>query len=159
MVARVAFALVALGVSSAIISQRVEGHLEDIRRRYLPKVGLRPQLEAQFERIQRGFQDAVAASDSEKLARTVALKKEFLQQLAAASDAVEPGLAAALEEAIEDFHAKGLAVSARLIAGETGEGVVARVGEMQANPTRAPERLDKATLVHNAELANALAAA
>jgi signal transduction histidine kinase/CheY-like chemotaxis protein len=159
LVAAAAFALVALGVSSAIISQRVEGHLEDIRRRYLPKVGLRPQLEAQFERIQRGFQDAVAASDSEKLARTVALKKEFLQQLAAASDAVEPGLAAALEEAIEDFHAKGLAVSARLIARETGEGVVTRMGEMQASQTRAAELLDKATIFDKAELTNAFAAA
>src|SRR5438128_4126917 len=159
LVATAALALVALVVSSAIIAGRVEGHLDDIRRHYLPKLGLRPQLEGQFERIQRGFQDAVSASDSEKLARTGVLKKEFLQQLAAASDAVEPGLAAALEQAVEDFHAQGLAVSTRLIARETGEGVVAQMGEMQASQARVTELLDRATVFDKAELTNAFAAA
>src|SRR3989442_8512381 len=93
LVAPAALALVALAASSAIVARSVEGHLDDIRRHYLPKVGLRPRLEGQFERIQRGFQDAVAASDTEKLAATAQLKKEFLQQLAEASDAVGPALA------------------------------------------------------------------
>src|SRR6266481_9975006 len=99
LVAPAALALVALAASSAIVARSVEGHLDDIRKHYLPKVGLRPQLQGQFERIQRGFQDAVAASDTEKLGGTVELKKEFLQQLAASSDAVEPGLAASLGQA------------------------------------------------------------
>src|SRR2546425_796816 len=132
LVATAGFALAALVMASAIIARRVEGHLDDIRKHYLPKVGLRPQLQGQFERIQRGFQDAVAASDTEKLGGTVELKKEFLQQLAASSDAVEPGLAASLERAIEDFHAQALVVSKQLIAGETGESVVAKMSEMQA---------------------------
>src|SRR3982074_1948544 len=85
LVATAALSLIALVLSSAIVAQRVERHLDDIRQHYLPKVGLRPQLEAQFERIQRGFQDAVAASDPEKLARTGELKKEFLRQLAESS--------------------------------------------------------------------------
>src|SRR3989442_7573654 len=159
LVATAALALVALVVSSAIIAGRVEGHLDDIRRHYLPKLGLRPQLEAQFERIQRGFQDAVAASDTEKLARTAELKKEFLRQLAQSSEAVDPGLAAALERAVEDFHAKALSVSTRLIARETGEGVVAQMGEMQASQTRVNELLDKATVFDKAELTNAFSAA
>src|SRR5882762_1578414 len=152
-------ALVALVVSSAIVAARVERHLDDIRRHYLPKVGLRPRLEAQFERIQRGFQDAVAASDNEKLAGTAALKKELLQQLADSSEAVDPALAAALEQAVEEFHAKGLAVSARLIARETGEGVVAQIGELQAKQTRVAELLDKATVFDKSELTNAFSAA
>src|SRR6267142_437381 len=136
LVATAALALVALVVSSAIVAARVERHLDDIRRHYLPKVGLRPRLEAQFERIQRGFQDAVAASDNEKLAGT-----------------------AALEQAVEEFHAKGLAVSARLIARETGEGVVAQIGELQAKQTRVAELLDKATVFDKSELTNAFSAA
>src|SRR5438128_10662200 len=116
LVATAALALVALVVFSAIIAGRVEGHLDDIRRHYLPKVGLRPRLEAQFERIQRGFQDAVGASDPEKLAATALLKKEFLQQLAESSDAVEPALAEALARAVEDYSIQGASVSARLIA-------------------------------------------
>jgi signal transduction histidine kinase/CheY-like chemotaxis protein/HAMP domain-containing protein len=159
LVATAALALVALLVSSAIIAGRVEGHLDDIRNHYLPKVGLRPQLEGQFERLQRGFQDAVAASDTEKLARTVELKQEFLQLLAQSSGAVEPGLAAALEQAVQDFHGKGLAVSRRLIARETGEGVVAQMGEMQASQARVGELLERATVFDKAELTNAFSAA
>src|SRR3989442_4141610 len=132
LVATAGFALAALVMASAIIARRVEGHLDDIRKHYLPKVGLRPQLQGQFERIQRGFQDAVAASDSEKLGGTVELKKEFLQQLAASSDAVDPGLAASLERAIEDFHAQALVVSKQLIAGETGESVVAKMRDRKS---------------------------
>src|SRR5438128_450102 len=159
LVAPAALALVALVVSSAIIAGRVEGHLDDIRRHYLPKLGLRPQLEEQLERIQRGFQDAVAASDTDKLARTAELKKEFLQQLAQSSGAVDPGLAAALEQAVEDFHSKALSVSTRLIARETGEGVVAQMGEMQASQTRVAHLLDTATVFDKAELTNAFSAA
>src|SRR6266404_3184634 len=113
LVATAGFALAALVLASAIIAQRVEGHLDDIRKHYLPKVGLRPQLQGQFERIQRAFQDAVAASD--------------VQQLAASSDAVDPGLATSLGQAVEDFYAQALVVSRQLIAGETGESVVAKM--------------------------------
>jgi signal transduction histidine kinase/DNA-binding response OmpR family regulator len=159
LVATAALALVALVVSSEIIAARVERHLDDIRSHYLPKLGLRPQLEAQFERIQRGFQDAVAASDTEKLARTAELRNDFLKQLAQSSGAVEPALAAALERAVQDFHARGLSVSTRLIARETGEGVVAQMGELQASQARVTELLDKATVFDKAELTNAFAAA
>ncbi len=158
-VATAALALVALVLSSAVTARNVEGHLADIRRHYLPKVGLRPQLEAQFERIQRGFQDAVAASDSERLARTAELKKVLLQQLADASGAVEPRLSAALALAIEDYHDTGQAVSARLIAHEVGEGVVALMAELQAKQARVAELLDQATVFDKSELTNAFSAA
>ena len=157
LVATAGFALAALVVSSSIIAGRVEKQIDDIRRHYLPKVGLRPQLEAQFERMQRGFQDAVAASDTEKLSRMVELKKEFLQQLAASSGAVDPGLAAALEQAVEDFHTTAMALSNRLIAGETGEGLIIQMTEMQARQKRVAELVDAATVLDKAELTNAFA--
>src|SRR5712671_4528482 len=97
LVAIAGIALATLIASSAMIAQTTKGQLDHIRQHYLPRVGLRPRLEAQFERIQRGFQDAVAATEVEKLARTTDLKRDFLKQLAAASGAVDPGLAAALE--------------------------------------------------------------
>jgi signal transduction histidine kinase/DNA-binding response OmpR family regulator len=156
-VATAGFALAALVVSSSIIAGRVEKQIDDIRRHYLPKVGLRPQLEAQFERMQRGFQDAVAASDSEKLARMVDLKKEFLQQLAASSGAVDPGLAASLEQAIEEFHTTAMALSRRLIAGETGEGLIIQMTEMQTRQKRVAELVDAVTVLDKAELTNAFA--
>src|SRR2546430_13823816 len=158
LVATAGFALAALVLASAIIARRVEGNLDDIRKDYSPKVGPRPELQGQFARIQRGFQGAVAASDTEKLGGIVELKKEFLQQLAASSDAVEPGLAASLERAIEDFHAQALVVSKQLIAGETGESVVAKMSEMQARQTRVAELLDKATVFDKTDLTKAFSA-
>ena len=159
LVATAGFALGALVLSSSIISSRVEKHLDEIRQDYLPKVGLRPQLEGQLERIQRGFQDAVYANDTEKLARTVELKKEFLQQLAAASDALDKGLVTSLQQAVEEFHAKGLALSSRLIARDTGEDVVGQMGELQARQKRVAELLYRATAFDKADLTNAFTAA
>ena len=92
LVATATLALTALVLVSSIIGRRVGGHLEEIRRNYLPKVGLRPRLEAQFERIQRAFQDAVAAKDPEKAAATTELKKQLLQQIADSSGAVDPAV-------------------------------------------------------------------
>jgi len=157
--ATAALALVTLVASSAIISRRVEGHIDNIRRHYLPMVGLRPQLQAQFERIQRGFQDAVAAKDSETLAQTGELKKQFLQQLAQAEGAVDPTTEAALAQALEDSYSAGAQVAARLIAGETGEGVVAKMAELQERQKRVAALIDKATDFDRAELTNAFSAA
>src|SRR5260370_439323 len=83
-------AFLVLIVASAVIADRTERQLINIRDRYLPKVELRPQLEGQFERIVRGLQDAVAAHDAQALAATRELKDSFLQQLAAAHAAVDP---------------------------------------------------------------------
>src|SRR6266851_7524456 len=136
----------------ALVAPSVEGHLDDIRRHYLPKVGLRPRLEGQFERIQRGFQDAVAASDTEKLAATAQLKKELLQQLAESSDAVDPALADALARAVEDYSGQAAGVSARLSDRESGEEVGAKKRELKAKRTRVTELLDQATVFNKAEL-------
>jgi signal transduction histidine kinase/CheY-like chemotaxis protein/HAMP domain-containing protein len=159
LVGTAAAALVTLVLASGVLSQRVERHIENIRRQYLPRVGLRPELSAQFERMQRGFQDAVAANDKDKLAGTAELKRQFLQKLAAASEAIDPQLAAALAQAVEDFHARGLVVSGRLIAGETGESVVAQMSEMQEKRARVVDLLDKATVFNPAELTSAFNAA
>jgi len=158
-VATAALALLTLVVASEVISGRVESSMEDIRRRYLPKVGLGPRLEAQFERMQRGYQDAVAAADREKLAATVDIKQEFLRELAESSEAVEPALSAALAQAVEDFHAAAQAVSRRLLAGETGEAVVAQMSEMQAKQARAAELLHQATSFDRTQLIDAFNAA
>ena len=159
LVGTAALALVALVVFSSIVAARVEKQLDEIRRHYLPKLGLRPRLEAEVERIQRGFQDAVAASDGEKLAATAEIKEKFLLELAESYDALDPSLSSALAQALEDFHSKGVGVSTRLIRHETGEEVVARMGELQGARARVLELLDKATFFDKAGLTNTFAAA
>src|SRR5580658_1161467 len=100
-----ALALVLLIVASGVVAKRAEVQLSAIQDRYLPKIVLQPELDASFERLRRGFQDAVAAHDLETLAATTNLKQHFLDQLAAAEGAVEPDDSASLRGALEDYYA------------------------------------------------------
>jgi signal transduction histidine kinase len=134
-VAAVAFLVIL--VAGAAIAGRVERQLVAIQKQYVPKLELEPQLEGRFERMQRAFQDAVAAHDLESLAATQDLKTEFLERLLAARDAVDPGEAAELRAAIDDYFAAARDVSRRLIDGETGEKLLDAIAAMQSKQARA----------------------
>jgi signal transduction histidine kinase/DNA-binding response OmpR family regulator len=150
-----AVALLVIVAASSIISGRVGGQIDEIRLRYVPRIGLRPQLQSQLERIARGFQDAVAANDKDRLAATDGQKQEFLRLLSARSPALDPELSGRLARELEEFHAQGTALSSRLIGGATGEEVVEQMARMQAQQKRVAELLDKATLIDERELSNA----
>ena len=133
-VAAVAFLVIL--VAGAVIAGRVERQLVAIQRQYVPKLELQPQLEGQFERLQRGFQDAVAAHDLEALAATGDLKAKFLEQLSAAQDAVDPAEAAELRAGVESYFAAAHDVSRRLIDGETGEKLLDAIASMQGKQAK-----------------------
>jgi len=154
-----ALALVLLIVASGVVARRAEVQLSAIQDRYLPKVVLQPELDASFERLRRGFQDAVAAHDPETLAITKNLKDRFLSQLAGAEGAVEPDDGAALRRALEDYYAAALDVSRRLIANETGEALVDAMAAMQAKQARMSVALEKATSFDGHQLSAAFSAA
>jgi signal transduction histidine kinase/ActR/RegA family two-component response regulator len=154
-----ALAFLVLIVSGMIITKRADRQLVDIQRRYLPKVELGPYLEGQFDRIRRGFQDAVAAHDSDELEATRKLRKEFLDRLEAAREALDPRDAAALRAALEDYYAAAYRVAARVIAGETGEALVGAMTQMQAKHGETAALLQKATTFDRGELTSAFAAA
>src|SRR5580658_3754579 len=154
-----ALALVLLIVASGVVAKRAEVQLSAIQDRYLPKVVLQPELDGSFERLRRGFQDAVAARDAETLATTQTLKDRLLSQLAAAEGAVEPDDAAVLRRALEDYYAAALDVSRRLIADETGEALVDAMAAMQAKQARVTVALEKATSFDGHQLSAAFSAA
>ncbi|HLU68879.1 MAG TPA: histidine kinase dimerization/phospho-acceptor domain-containing protein, partial [Kofleriaceae bacterium] len=158
-VAVAALALLVLLVTGAITSARVEDHLASIRGNHLPRIGLQPRLEGHFERIGRGLQDAVAASDVDMLADTRQLADRFTGELAAAGDAVDPQAAAALRQAVADYYGAAYRVSERLIAGETGEALIDAIADMQERQGRAAERLKQATEIDQDGLARSFAAA
>src|SRR5262245_53681851 len=97
-----AFAFIALMVISSVIAARVDEQLAAVQLRYVPKVELGPQLEAQFERLKRGFQDAVAARDGDALDDTREMRNALLEQLAAAQTVFEPAAVAEFRNALED---------------------------------------------------------
>jgi signal transduction histidine kinase/CheY-like chemotaxis protein len=154
-----ALAFLVLIVSGMIITKRADEQLIDIQRRYLPKLELGPYLEGQFEHIRRGFQDAVAAHDGDALAATSQFKRGFLERLDAARGAVDPGEAAGLRAALEDYYAAAYEVARRVIAGETGEPLVAAMSLMQTKHGETAALLQKATNFDRGELTGAFAAA
>ena len=152
-------AFVLLIGTSELTGRRVEQQLNTIQQRYLPKVELEPRLAGLFERIRRGFQDAVAIHDIDTLAPTAELRRAFAEQLAASRGALDPIDAAALGTAFEDYFTSADGVSRRLIANETGEELVDAIAAMQGKQARFVEVLKTATAFDRRELAEAFASA
>jgi signal transduction histidine kinase len=154
-----ALSSILLIVASTFISYRVERQLSAIQNAYLPKVELGPQLENSFERLRRGFQDAVGARDSEALAETRNLRRAFLDQLAAAHGAIAPADQVAVRAAVEDYYVTAYDLSRRLIANETGEPILGAMTAMQRKRARCAELLKNATAFDRRELNDAFTAA
>jgi signal transduction histidine kinase/DNA-binding response OmpR family regulator len=158
-VATAAAALIVLVAASLAISRRTEQELAQIQELHLPKLRLGPQLDGEFERLKRAFQDGVAAHDLDAINATRAIEDKFLDDLERARGALTPGQIAALHSAIDDYYVTALDVSRRLIAGETGERLVDGMGAMQAKQARAADLLSRATTFDPAQLTAAFAAA
>jgi signal transduction histidine kinase len=154
-----AFAFLLLTATGVVLTKRAALQLATIQTRYIPKVELEPQLYAQFDRIVRGFQDAVAIRDVEGLSTTNELKQRFLGELEAAGAAVDAADAEALRLAIEDYQTTAGDVSRRLIAGETGEALVDALTTMQSKQVRVQSCINKAAALDRRELTHAFAAA
>jgi PAS domain S-box-containing protein len=150
-IAAAAFLLI-IGAGS-VTALRVDRQLATIQGSYVPMLELELQLDGAFERLRRGFQDAVAAGDLDALASTEQLKGKFLDQLAAAGGAVDPAQGAALHAALEDYYVSAYDVSRRLIANETGERLVDAMTAMQTKQTRLTELLAITTAFDRRELA------
>ena len=186
-VASAAFALLAIVVASLLSANVSDAQVHLIQERLLPKVGLRPLIEAQFERLRRGCQDAVAAKDPDLLdgtrsmadaivaqfaaARDAVAAKDpdlldgtrsmadaIVAQFAAARDAVDPADAGAAARAVEDYYVMARNISRRLIAGETGEEIVRDMAAMQQRQMTAEQKLAKATAFDRHEISGAFEA-
>ncbi|HEY3821332.1 MAG TPA: ATP-binding protein [Polyangiaceae bacterium] len=153
-----ALAFLVIIVASSVIASRVDRQLVAIQQSYLPKIELEPELVAQLERMQRGFQDAVAAHDLETLASTRDLETAFFDRLDGARSAVDPADARELRAAVEDYYATASDVSRRLIAGETGEQLVDAMSSMQAKRSHTLDLIRKTAALDRHDLTSAFAA-
>ena len=154
-----AAALVVLIVASAVISSRTERELAKIEQDQLPKLQLGPQLQTEFERLERAYQDAVAAHDADAVGAAREIEAKLFADLDAARGALTPGQAAVLRIAIDDYYTSALDVARRLIAGETGERLVDAMSAMQMKQARAGQILGAETAFNPSELAADFAAA
>jgi CheY-like chemotaxis protein len=150
-----AFALLTL--FGALVTSRNERLLTEIRERHLPKMEVGPRLEAHFEALRRGVQDAAAAQDVDALDATREHKDRLLAEISAARETLTESEVAALRGAIEEYYALASGVARRMIDGETGEGMVDAMTHMQAQHNRAQAALEKATRFDQADLQRAFA--
>lgn len=152
-------AFLVLIISSMVIAQRADEQLANVRERFLPKLEVGPVLTQQFDHLRRGIEDAVSAHDGDALAGTRKGLDEFVAQLIASPRAVDPAAAAALRAAVEEYYGLATDVARRLIAGESGESLLASMTAMQASQARAVERLRIAVSFDRDELMGAFAKA
>jgi signal transduction histidine kinase len=148
-------ALATIFATDAFLTTHVSGELATIERRYVPRVELEPQLESAFERLRRGFQDAVAIHDAEALSATRDLRTKFLEQLGAASEAIDPREAGELRAAFDDYYIAAYDVSRRVIDGETGEGLVDAVAATQKRQAEVERRIKVVAALDRQDLAAA----
>src|SRR5689334_22934288 len=83
-----ALGFLALALFGALVTARNERVLAEIREQHLPKMALGPKLEADFEALRRGVQDAAAAQDADALAATRERKEKLLEDIVAAKKAL-----------------------------------------------------------------------
>src|SRR5512138_2137384 len=100
-----ALAFLVLLVASYLLKQSAARETGEIRDRYLPRLELGPKIEAGIERLRRGLQDAVAASDAEALAATRETAARLREQLAAARGALDATQIDALQRALDEYYA------------------------------------------------------
>jgi CheY-like chemotaxis protein/signal transduction histidine kinase len=156
-IASLAFAV--LIVSSSLTEDRVERQLGLIARHHVPQLEVGPKLEAQLERLSRGFQDAVAAQDLQRLEDLHAVRDALFVELDRAKALIGAERAAPLRAAIRDYFAAAYDVSRRLLAEETGEALVTSMADMQAKHLQAQTLLEHATSFDRGGLSRAFAEA
>src|SRR5687767_1669852 len=124
-VATAGLGLLILLISSSIVERSVEDQLATIRVRYIPKIGLREQLQSKFERVTRQLRDATEAAEVDQLDEARKHKEALLEHIAGQRETIGPAEAAGLRTAIDDYYGTAEAVARRMIKGDTGEDLPA----------------------------------
>ena len=145
-------ALISVLVVSAVMGVRQNRELDDVQGRLVPRTELGPRVEAEFERLARGMQDAVAAQDLAALEATLERKAALFDLIGHAGAALEPPAAASLRWAIQDYYQTAHDVSRRMIEGEAGDDLLQAVARMQAQQRTAAALIKKTTGVDRSEL-------
>ncbi len=158
-VAVAAIGFLVLIAASRIVLRGVQGELDHIEGQFLPKVGLEPALDAQFERITRGFQDAVGARDNDALEATRTEKTKFERLLADASDALDPAQTAKLRTALDVYYVAARDVSERLMRGDSDDALTDAIKVMQTKQSRVHEQISVTASLDRTALRGAFSSA
>ena len=157
-VSTAALALIVTLIGSGLIAAQQTRDLRDVEQRLVPKLELRPKLQAEFDRLRQDMQDAVAAQDLPALEGTLTNRNNVFDLIARTRGVVDPGDAALLRWTVHDYYETAQEVSRRLIQGETGETLVEKMGRMQAQQEKVNNLIKQTTGLSRNELAASFAA-
>lgn len=152
-------AILAISVASAVLSARVGDDLAQIEQLYLPRLKAGHELREHLTNTARGYQDAVAASDAEALKAVEKESTKFLSALDLHRGALEESGASLVRAQYVAYASSAEGVSRRMIAGETGVGIVDAIADMQEKHKRLRELIDETTQVDDQRVASAFSAA
>ena len=126
--------------------------LSNIEQRLVPKLALGPKIEHDFEEMRLRLQEAAAAEDESTLDEALAARNRVFELLSGAGPALDAAEAASIRWAVQDYYQAGRGVSARLIAGETGERLVQDMKRLQQSYEHARQVTQQVTRLRPNEL-------
>src|SRR5437763_6810658 len=135
------FAILVMTIAFGMLSRRSTAHIRD---GYYPSARSSLELRERLAIVQRRLQDGVIAKDKEPLARADAQLDSAMRELDVLSlnPVAEPAEIDALRAAIRGYYALARHTSERMIAGETGDSVLAAVQSMTSQYRALRRQLD-----------------
>jgi nitrogen fixation/metabolism regulation signal transduction histidine kinase len=135
--------------------------IDRVQNGYYPSFELSLELEDLLAQIQQGLRDAVAAGEVSGLEQTDRLRDRALQALetAKSNPARTPAEIEALRNAFTSYYRLARGTSARLLAGETGEGLTAALERMRGEYVAIEQELTEGSAAKKQEMFAAFAAA
>jgi diguanylate cyclase (GGDEF)-like protein/PAS domain S-box-containing protein len=124
------------GTRTAFLTGRIEsGHTAALQ--------MGRDMETTLDRLQRALQDAVAIDETAMLQEADRAREAFLDHLAAGrgNEVLDPGDVASLEQAFSAYYPDARAVTARMIAGETGPRLAMDLERMRTGYARLRDRV------------------
>lgn len=130
-------------VANSVMGARQEQRILLVEKGYYPSVQLSTELDNSLAAIQRGLQDAVAASNTQAIDEVDKIHEAFDHNVeqARGNPVLNRADLDALEAALDGYYALARTTSLRMIHGETGESLLAGLQSMKAKQNAIQETL------------------
>lgn len=121
-------------VANSIMGARQEQRILMVEKGYYPSVQLSTDLDSTLKAVQRGLQDAVAASNAQAIDEVDKIHEAFDHSIESArgNPVLNRADLDALQASMDGYYALARATSLRMIRGETGESLLAGLQSMKA---------------------------
>ncbi len=150
-------AFLAILIAAMFFSQQNKALLLQVEKGYFPSLELGRNMVDQLQMVQRGFQDAVSASEVEMLENTDAVHDEFIKsvKIAEKNIVLDSEEMKELGKKFESYYALARQVSLAMINGEIGDDFQSSLEKMSAGYNEIKSTLDTLRSERSLEMDNA----